>query len=147
MNAFLKIAPHIARVLLGLMFFVFGLNGFLNFLPQPMPEGAAAHFLGGLGAAPYFFPLLKGTEVLIGVALLSNRLVPMALTILAPITINIAGYHLFLAPEGMLMVVVIAALQLYLMFAHKPAFEGLLRLKSVPPQQQLDHAELGQATA
>jgi hypothetical protein len=50
-----------ARLLLGAIFFVFGLNGFLHFIPQPPPTGLAAVFAGGLGASGYFFPLLKGT--------------------------------------------------------------------------------------
>ena len=117
---------HIARFLLGLMFLVFGLNGFLNFLPQPQPEGAAAQFLGGLASAPYFFPLLKGTEVLVGIALLSNRFVPLALTVLAPITVNIVAYHLFLAPAGIPMVAFITLLQVFLMWNQRAAYASVL---------------------
>lgn len=130
MNIVQKNAHHVTRLLLGLMFFVFGLNGFLNFLPQPQPEGAAAQFLGGLASASYFFPLLKGTEILVGIALLSNRFVPLSLTVLAPITVNIVAYHLFLAPEGMAMVAVIVALQLYTMWAHRAAYRSVLSARS-----------------
>jgi len=126
-----KNAHHGTRLLLGLMFFVFGLNGFLNFLPQPPMEGAAAQFLGGLASAPYFFPLLKGTEVLVGLALLANRFVPLALTVLAPITINIVAFHVLLAPEGMAMVVVIAALHLFTMWAHRAAYATVLQARSL----------------
>jgi len=119
----------VARVLLGTIFFVFGLNGFLHFIPQPpMPEGAGA-FIGGLAGAGYFFPLLKGTEVLASVALLSNRYVPLALTVLAPITLNILLFHLVLAPAPALPLVMIAA-QLFLAWMHREAFAPVLRARA-----------------
>ena len=94
-------APHVARVLLGLIFFVFGLNGFLGFIPQPPIDGPAATFIGGFFSASYMLPLLKGTEVIAGAALLSNRFVPLSLTVLAPIVLNIVAFHVFLAPTGL----------------------------------------------
>jgi len=116
------------RILLGTIFFVFGLNGFLQFLPQPpMPE-AAGVFVGGLASSGYFFPLLKGTEVLAAIALLSNRWVPLALTVLAPITINILLFHLVLAPALGLPLVIIAS-QLYLAWTYRESFAGVLRAK------------------
>src|SRR5437868_5904386 len=80
--------PVAARTLLGLVFFVFGLNGFLHFIPQngTPPEGAAA-FAGALFKTGYMFPLLKGVEVLAGLSLLGNRFVPLALALLAPIVV------------------------------------------------------------
>jgi putative oxidoreductase len=76
--------PTIARLGLGLAFLVFGLNGFLQFLPQPPMSGAPADFLGALFVTGYMFPLIKGTEVLAGALLLSNRFVPLALTYWPP---------------------------------------------------------------
>ncbi|MEP7053586.1 MAG: DoxX family protein, partial [Pseudomonadota bacterium] len=90
--------PSVARVLLGLTFFVFGLNGFLHFIPQPAPPPAAGAFAGAMMATGYFFPLLKATEVLAGALLLGNRYVPLALAVLAPVIINIVAFHLFLEP-------------------------------------------------
>ena len=78
-------AVIVARVLLGLVFFVFGLNGFLHWLPLPTMKGAAAEFMGGLVASGYFFPLLFGTYTNTGAALLTGRFVPLALTVLAPV--------------------------------------------------------------
>lgn len=88
-----------AQILLGLLFFVFGLNGFLNFIPTPpdIPE-AAVTFSMAMMATKYFFPLIKGTEVICGLLLLTGFAAPLALVILAPITINIAFFHLFLTP-------------------------------------------------
>jgi len=122
----------VSRLLLGLIFFVFGLNGFLGFIPQPPMPDAAAAFVGGLASSGYFFPLLKGTEVLAGIALLSNRYVPLALAVLAPISINIFLFHLVLAP-GVGLSVVIIATQAFLAWVHKDAYAKLLTAKSELP--------------
>jgi uncharacterized membrane protein YphA (DoxX/SURF4 family) len=125
-------APTAARVLLGVIFTVFGLNGFLNFLPQPpMPAGAGA-FVGGLASSGYFFPLLKGTEVIMGLLLLSNRLVPLALTVLAPIVLNIVLFHAFLAPGGIGIAIVVLALELTLAWAYRDAYRGVLNPSARP---------------
>jgi putative oxidoreductase len=87
-----------ARVLLGLIFLVFGLNGFLNFIPMPpMPENVTA-FMTGLMVAPYFFPVLKGSEVVCGALLLLRKQVPLALLILAPISLQIFLFHAIMTP-------------------------------------------------
>jgi uncharacterized membrane protein YphA (DoxX/SURF4 family) len=120
----------LARVALGVIFTVFGLNGFFHFLPQPPLEGTALQFIGGLAAAGYFFPLLKGTEVLVGLLLLSGRYVPLALTVLAPISINIFAFHAFVAGGGLALPIVILALQLYLAWAHRAAYRSVLEAKT-----------------
>jgi hypothetical protein len=126
-------AKTAARLLLGAIFTVFGLNGFLHFIPQPPPSGLAAVFVGGLGATGYFFPLLKGTEVVTGLLLLGNRYVPLALTVLAPIVVNIVAFHAFLAPSGMALPIVIVALGLYLAYTERAVFAPLLQAKSSEP--------------
>lgn len=126
-----RLLPVAARTLLGLVFFVFGLNGFLHFMPQPPLPEAALPFIGGLAKAGYFFPLLKGTEVLAGVLLLSGRFVPLALTLLAPIVVNIAAFHLFLAPS-LGMVAMLLTLEIYLAWVHRDAFAPLFQTKSAP---------------
>lgn len=136
-----KWAPHGARVVLGLLFFVFGLNYFLHFLPMPSepPPEAAATFLGGLTAAGYVFPLIKAIEVAAGVALLSNRFVPLALTLLAPIIVNIAAFHFLLAPSfGM--PIAILALELFLAWSYRAAFLPMLRALVVPAAAQREPA-------
>jgi len=119
-----------ARLLLGSVFFVFGLNGFLHFIPQPPPSGLAAVFLGGLGASGYMFPLIKGTEVVTGLLLLSGRYVPLALTILAPVVVNILAFHLFLAPSGLALPLIVAALGIYLAYTERAVFAPVLRAQS-----------------
>ena len=124
--------PTVARVLLGLCFFVFGLNGFLGFIPppsEPMPEGAVK-----LGTAfmesGYLFQLIKGTEVAAGLALLCNRFVPLALVVLAPVVLNIVAFHVWLVPSGLGLSLVLAALTLYLAWAHRQAYAPLLRARA-----------------
>ncbi|MBX3187958.1 MAG: DoxX family protein [Labilithrix sp.] len=131
MNAVTQKLPGVARVALGLIFLVFGLNGFFHFLPAPPPPASALGFVGGLASAPYFFPLLKGTEVVAGVLLLSNRFVPLALTLLAPIIVNIAAFHLFLAPSPGMVVALLAA-EIYLAWSYRAAFRGVLAAHAKP---------------
>jgi putative oxidoreductase len=120
----MKTAIVVARVLLGLIFFVFGLNGFLHFVPQPPPPPPALAFFGALGATGYMIPLLFTTQV-VGGALLLLGVVPLALVLLAPVIVNIVLFHLFLAPEGLPLAVVVAALELFLAWAHRDAFAPL----------------------
>lgn len=129
MHALLSKSPAIARILLGLVFFVFGLNGFLGFMPQPPLTDEGGAFLGALAATGYMFPLIKGTEVLVGVLLLSGRFVPLALTLLAPVTVNIVLFHAVLSP-GLALPLFLVALQLFLAYAHRDAFAGVLSAKS-----------------
>lgn len=116
-----------ARVLLGLVFFVFGLNGFLNFIPPPstpMPERAMA-FLGAL-MGTYLLPLVAGTQVLAGALLLANRFVPLALVLLAPVIVNIVAFHVFLEPSGLVVALVVLALESLLLWSNRTAYRGVL---------------------
>ncbi len=117
----MRTATLIARILLGLIFVVFGLNGFLHFLPQPEMPQAAIAFFGGLAAASYFLPLLFGTQVVGGVLLLVG-MVPLGLLLLAPVIVNIVGFHLSVAPNGLPLALVVAALELFLAWVHRNAF-------------------------
>jgi hypothetical protein len=118
-----------ARVLLGLVFFTFGLDGFLHFVPQPdpstLPPGCVA-FAGALMATGYMFPLIKGTEVIVGALLLANRFVPLALALLAPVMANIVLFHAFLAPSGVALPIMLVALQLFLAWTHRRAYGPML---------------------
>ena len=119
--------PLAARLVLGLIFFVFGLNGFLHFLPQPPMTGPAGAFAGALGASGYLFPLLKGTEVLAGTLLLSGFFVPLALTLLAPVIVNIVAFHLFLAPGNYAVVGTVLVTELFLAWSNRAAFASVLQ--------------------
>jgi hypothetical protein len=132
MSTVLAKLPTVARVLLGLVFFVFGLNGFLQFLPQPPMSGAPAEFAGALAATGYMFPLIKGTEVVAGALLLGNRFVPLALALLAPVLVNILGFHAVLVGGGLGMPIVLTALELYLAYAYRDAFAPMLKARVAP---------------
>ncbi|WII70845.1 DoxX family membrane protein [Bdellovibrio sp. 22V] len=124
----------ISRIILGLIYFVFGLNGFLNFIPPPptpFPE-AAMTFMGGMMAAPYFFPVLKGTETLCGLLLLSGFAAPLALVILAPITLQIFLFHSFMTPglENSIMPVAMIALHILAATAYWALYRPLFSRRS-----------------
>lgn len=125
--------PGATRLLLGAAFFVFGLNGFLNFLPAPegMTEAGGA-FMGALAAAGYMFPLIKGTEVVAGALLLANRKVPLALALLAPVLVNIVAFHAFLMPAGTGMALSMTAATLYLAWAYRDAYAPMLASRVKP---------------
>ena len=132
-KSFTRFIPTAARLLLGLIFFFFGMNGFLNFLPPPknMPEGAMA-FFGAMMKTGYMLPLLAGTQVTVGALLLANRFVPLALALIAPVVVNIIPFHIFLAPEGMAVAVVDLALEIYLAWAYRKSFQSMLAMRATP---------------
>jgi putative oxidoreductase len=107
--------------ILGLIYFVFGLNGFLNFIPQPkdaMPE-AAMTLMNGFIASGYMFPLIKGTEVIGGLMLLAGFWRPLALILLAPVTINILLFHGLLTPGIQFIVMPLVMVALHILAATK----------------------------
>jgi len=147
MQTLLAKAPTAARMLFGLIFTVFGLNGFLHFIPMPpMPE-AAGSLLGAFVGSGYLMALVKATEIGIGLLLLSNRFVPLALTIAAPIVLNIVLFHAALAPGGMLVPLVVLALELYLAWSYREAFAPLLRAKHRPAVSEASRSGAGPAHA
>lgn len=121
----------VARVLLGLAFTVFGLNFFLHFLPQPPPPPEAGVFLGALFAGK-IFSIIKPIEIAAGLALISNRFVPLALTLLAPIEIGILAFHGVFEPSGLPIVVVLIALTIFLAWSYRAAFAPLLHARVEP---------------
>ncbi|WP_347356768.1 DoxX family protein [Bdellovibrio sp.] len=121
------------RILLGLIFFAAGLTGLLNLVPPPtdLPERLMT-FNAGLAASGYFFPLLKGTETICGLLLISGFFVPLALVVLAPIVLNILLVHAFLAPSGLPLAIIIGMFMVHLAFFAEPyshVVKGLFRRK------------------
>ncbi|MFN0047672.1 MAG: DoxX family membrane protein [Cytophagales bacterium] len=125
-----KLPTMIARILLGIIFFVFGLNGFMNFMPLPPLNESAGVFIGGLVGSGYFFQFLKLCEVIAGVALITGFFVPLALTLLAPISVNIFLFHLFLERSGLPISLIIISLMMYLAFTYKDYFKQLFTAKA-----------------
>jgi hypothetical protein len=121
-----------ARLLLGLTFFVCGLNGFLNFLPAPtgpMPAAAVA-FGGALFGTGYLMPLIAGTELAAGALLLGNCFAPLALILLAPVVVNIVLFHAFLTPGDVFVAGLVLALEAGLALAYRRSYAALFVLRA-----------------
>lgn len=120
----MKILTLIARLLLGLVFVVFGLNGFLNFIKGPMPTGLAGQFVGALVLSHYFW-VVAAVQIAGGALLLVNRFVPLALVLLGPVIVNIICYHVFLNPSGAVPAAVVTVLWLIIFYAKRQYFSGI----------------------
>jgi len=122
----MKIATIIARTLLGLVFVVFGLNAFLNFIPLPPPKGElAGEFMKALFVSHYLYAV-KCFEISGGLILLSGRFTALGLTLVGPVIINILFFHFFLDPSGLPLAIILAVLALFLLWQKRSAFAGLL---------------------
>jgi putative oxidoreductase len=121
----MKIAALVSRILLGLIFIVFGLNGFLYFLPMgPMPSGLAGQFIGAL-VQSHVQLVVAGFQVVGGALLLVNRYVPLALVILGPVIVNIFLFHAFMAPSGLPLAIVVIILWIIVFVRHRQYFSGI----------------------
>ncbi len=121
----MKIAALIARNLLGLLFFVFGLNGFLHFIPMgPPPTGIAGQFIGAL-LQTHYFVIVAGIQLIGGALLLVNRYVPLALVVLGPVITNILLFHLLLEPKGWAMGVLVALLWVIVAISARRYLSGI----------------------
>ena len=99
-----------SRLIFGLGFLVFGLNGFINFMPTPPVSPEAGAMLGALAKTGYFFPMIKVLEILIGILILTGFFVPLAITAAFPILIGITTIHIFLNPTGLPMMILLHVL-------------------------------------
>ncbi len=133
-KSFTRFFPIIARVLMGLLFTFSGLNGFFHFAEPKQPEmsKAAMALMGGFQESGYMFPLIFGTQLVCGLLLLINLLVPLALAMIMPVIVNIVAFHLFVAPKGIEMAIFVLALQLYLAFAYRKVYCPMLAAKVTP---------------
>jgi putative oxidoreductase len=123
----MKILTIIARILLGLVFVVFGSNAFLHFLPMPpLPQGVTGEYLHAFFASGYVY-VIGGFQVIGGLLLLIGRFVALGLTILAAIIVNIWAFHLLMAPEGLPPAVVVTVLELFLIWSYRDRFAGILQ--------------------
>jgi hypothetical protein len=121
----MKTVTTVGRILLGLIFFVFGLNGFLHFIPMRPPTGVAAQFMGAIFTSHYWV-MIFAVQVIGGALLLANRYVPLALVLLAPVIVNILFFHLFMAPAGLPLAIVVVGLWIVIALRNKHFFAGLL---------------------
>lgn len=124
----MKTVSIIARYLLGLMFTVFGLNGFLNFIHQPPPNPLAIQFLVAVSAS-HFAVFFFAVQVIGGLLLLSGIFVPLALTVLAAELYNILAFHLTLAPASIAPALVASVLWVLVFLQYRNSFNGVLAVK------------------
>jgi len=123
----MKTATIITRVLLGLIFVTFGLNIFLNFIPMPPPpEGPAREFMTSLFMSHYVY-VVGALQVVGGLILLSGRWMPLGLTLLGPVIVNIVCFHVLMAPAGLPMAIVVSLLALFLLWRYREHFAGLVK--------------------
>ena len=125
----MRTATAIARFLSGVIFLVFGLNGFLSFIPLPPPEGVAGQFMGALNATHYLW-VIFAFQVISAVLLLVNRYVPLAVALLAPVVVNILAFHVLMAPSGLPLALFVAVLWALIFIGVRPAFGGLFQPRS-----------------
>lgn len=125
----MKIAIIICRVLLGLMFFVFSLMFFLKLMPQPELTGKMKEFMEGMVVSGYIMQVVKAIELICGLAFITGFFAPLATVVIFPIVVNIVCVHLFLAPEGLPMAIVILALNLFLAYAYRDRYAPMLKAR------------------
>jgi len=123
----MKILTIIARILLGLIFLVFGSNVFLNFIPMPPPPpGLAGDYTKAFLGSGYAH-FIGGLQVIAGLLLLIGRFVPLGLTILGGIIVNIWAFHLLMLPEGLPPAIVVTILELFLVWRYRDTFKGIVQ--------------------
>jgi putative oxidoreductase len=123
----MKTASMIARYLMGLGFVIFGLNGFLHFLPQPpLPPGPALDYFLNLSTTHYMVPVFA-LQLIGGILLLINRYVPLALTILAPILVNVIMFHSLMQPGGLPLALLFVIFWFLVFASVRSAFTGLFQ--------------------
>ena len=124
----MKTASTVARYLAGVIFLVFGLNGFLHFIPLPPPSGVAGQFMGALFVSHYL-TLIFALQVIGAVLLLANRYVPLALAILAPVIVNILFFHALMAPSGLPLALIVTVLWALVFADVRSAFAPLFQAR------------------
>ena len=127
-----RIVTAVVRVLLGVMFLVFGLNGFLNFIPAPkdLPPDLVTVSTGLMKGG--YMTVVSATEILVALLLLTNLFVPLALALLAPIVVGIITFHIAIAPATIVPGIVVLVMELYLAWAYRGAFRPMLQAKVSP---------------
>lgn len=143
----MKMTTIIARSLLGLIFAVFGLNMFLHFIQMPPPpEGPARDFMMALYLSHYLY-VVGALQVVGGALLLIGHRVPLALTLLGPVIVNIVGFHVLMAPAGLPMASIVSVLALFLLWRYRGNFAGLVKNDAASEKAQGREIAPGTATA
>jgi putative oxidoreductase len=122
----MKTASTISRYLLGVIFLVFGLNGFLNFIPTPPLSGVVGQFVGALFVSHYLMAIMA-VQLVAGILLFINRFVPLGLTLLGPVIVNILFVHVFMDPSGLPRAALVIILWFFAAYNVRSVFAGILQ--------------------
>src|ERR1700761_3591839 len=142
----MKVATIISRVVLGLIFVTFGLNMFFNFIPMPPPpEGPARQFMTALFMSHYLY-VVGALQVVGGLILSSERWMPLGLTLLGPVIVNIVCFHVLMAPAGLPMAFVVSFLALFLLWRYRGHFAGFVN-NGGPVLSQMPHQTIATGNA
>ncbi len=126
----MKIVTIVSRILLGVVFLIFGANGFFHFIPQPpMPDSLATRFSTAMMQSHYFL-VVSAVEVVSALLFLFNRYVPLGLTLIGPVVVNILLFHIFLLPSGLAIAALVAVLWFIVFYAHRAAFAPIFESRS-----------------
>jgi putative oxidoreductase len=125
----MKTSTRVAQFLLGIAFVVFGLNGFLHFIPIPPPDSENGKNFLGLLAKTNYLSVVKALELIGGLFVLSGRLAPLGLVILTPILVNIIIFDAFMDPLGLPVVLILSGLAMFLMVQYKSFFAPFLKVR------------------
>jgi len=126
----MKIAATVARYLLGLIFLIFGSNIFFHFIPAPpIPPGPMANFASALADSHYIY-VVGLFQVVPAILLLINRYIPLALTLLAPVIVNIVCTHVFLSPSGLPVAALVTAFWILVFLRVRSSFDGIFEQRS-----------------
>ncbi len=126
----MKIAKIVVRILFGLLLLIFGLNGFLQFMPFPEMSEQAGKFIGALAETGYIFPIIALLEIIVGVLLLSNKYLALALILIFPIILNAFLFHLFLDIPGIGAALIAIVSNVFLFFTNKENYKNILQMNN-----------------
>jgi len=124
----MKWAVIAVRSLMGLLFLFASITYLFKLFTPPPPTGAMKTFSEGLAASVYLMPTAKVVELLCGLAFLSGRFIPLATVLAAPLIVNFVGVHLFLAPEGLPVAILLALGNAFLAWHHRESYKPLFRM-------------------
>ena len=127
----MKTTVLISRVLLGVIYLIFGLDYFFKFIPyQPLHPGVTGAFVAGLKGVGYFYPMIKSIQIICGLSLMFNRYAPFSAVVLFPISLNVLLFHTILVPSGWLMGVTLMVPNVLLGFGYWKYYKAMFTMKA-----------------
>jgi putative oxidoreductase len=124
----MRIALLVARSIMGLLFLFASITFLFKLMTPPEPTGALKIFTTGLEASIYLMPTVMIVELICGIAFLSGRFVPLAAVLISPIIVNIFFVHVFLAPEGLPVAILLVLANSFVAYSHRDSYKSLLKM-------------------